>query len=61
MRNVLLWAYMAPALVLNKWEEGATKKESKEGSAESGAGSQKNEMEEWKRPEETRKDQSENT
>lgn len=35
VRNILLWSYIAPALVLSKWEEGATKKESTEGSAES--------------------------
>lgn len=48
MRNVLLGGYIAPALVLNKWEERAPKKESREGSVESRAVSLENEVEEWK-------------
>lgn len=56
VRNVLLWGYIAPPLLLNNWEEGALKKESREGSAANGALTLKHEVKEWKRTEERRKD-----
>lgn len=41
---MLLGGYIAPGLVLNKWEERVIKKASREGSAESGVTALKNEM-----------------
>lgn len=41
---MFLGGYTAPALVLNKWEEGVIKKANREGSAESGVVALKNEM-----------------